>query len=78
MSKFNGRIILDDGEMFDGDIQMFEDAFGGVQGSIGGVVRYCYDHGHKLETVRDGVKSSYSIWKEEDGKVYYDTDEKGV
>lgn len=66
------RILIDNGEMFDGDIAQFEDTFGGVQGQLEGVISYCGRHHHALTTTINGVTEHYSIWQE-DGKWFYDT-----
>jgi len=66
------RILIENGEMFDGNIAQFEDTFGGVQGRLEGVIAYCGRHQHALTTVINGITKHYSIYQE-DGKWYYET-----
>lgn len=66
------RILIDNGEMFDGNIAQFEDTFGGVQGRLEGVIAYCGQLQYALTTVINGITEHYSIWQES-GKWFYDT-----
>jgi len=65
-------IIVDGGDVFEGDIAQFEDCFGGVGSSIGGVVSFCADHGYALSTKKNGAVSRYIMWKESE-KWFFDT-----
>lgn len=66
------RILIDNGEMFEGNIAQFEDTFGGDQGRLEGVIAYCGRHQYALTTVINGITEHYSIWQEGD-KWFYDT-----